>query len=94
MLLTHCLIGSPADNTELGHERRARLEIHNAGFMAAVSSQVNGGGFKGRYGREQKQDQDKEKNGREKGNKIQRIFFPLFCRGKSDSPAFSTKTKK
>ena len=36
----------------------------------------------------------KKKNGREKGNKIQRIIFVLFCRGKSDSLAFSTKTKK
>lgn len=74
MLLIHCLIGSPADNIELGHNS---LEIHNAGFMSAVLSEVNGGGFKSRYGREQKQYQDEEKNGS----------------GKSDSPTFQTKQK-
>lgn len=77
MLLTHCLIGSPADNIELGHDE---LEIHNAGFMAAVLSQVNGGGFKSRYGREQKQDQDEEKNGREGKQNTEDHFSSVFKR--------------
>lgn len=91
MLSTHCLIGSLADNIELGHDE---LEIYNAGFMAAVLSQVSGGSFK-RYGREQKQDQDEEKKGRDKRNrnKIQCFTFLLYSRRKSDSLNFQQKEK-